>query len=187
MARSRMASRADGVFLDYYDVAYDSCNISKETESALGYKRIFLANRDIKVTGDAHGGSEIVGSIFLDSGRKDIFAMLKMDPRAIVFMDMRINKKAMEQMNEKGIALCMPVSAITSSYGLSRSRTLYMMGKMFTHAKSIKLDVAFVTLARSTAHLCSYMQLVELARMLGADEDYARESISGINRSLVLK
>ncbi len=173
--------------LDYYDIAYDTCNISKSFETALGYKRIFLASKDIKIIEGNSKGSDISGSIFIDSGRSNAISILNMSPSAIAFLDSRINKKTLEQMRERGIVLCIPVSILTNSYGLQRSRNLYMMSKLFSYAKGIKLDVSFATLAKSNAHLCSYMQLVELAKLIGADEEYARKSISVTNRNLVIK
>lgn len=100
---------------------------------------------------------------------------------------MRINKKAMEQMNEREIALCIPMNAIMSSYGLQRSRALYMTSKLLRHAMDIKLDVSFATFARTRLQLCSYMQLIELAKLLGADEGFARKSLSETNRSMVIE
>ncbi len=93
----------------------------------------------------------------------------------------------MEKMKESDIALCLPTSFITCSYGLQRSRTIYLMSKLFAHAKSIKLDVSFATLAMNNMHLCSYIQLMELAKLLGADEEYAKRSMSETNRMLVEK
>ncbi len=128
----------------------------------------------------------VEGSITLNaSDDKDILAVIKANPSAIVFKDLHINKKAMEKMKESDIALCLPTSSITCSYGLQRSRTIYLMSKLFAHAKSIKLDVSFATLAMNNMHLCSYLQLIELAKLLGSDDEYARRSIGEINGSLV--
>lgn len=114
-----------------------------------------------------------------------MLAVIKANPSAIVFKDLHINKKVMERMKESDIALCLPTSFITCSYGLQRSRNIYLMSGLFAHAKSIKLDVSFATLAMNNMHLCSYIQLVELAKLLGSDEEYARKSLSEINKGLV--
>ena len=62
-----------------------------------------------------------------------------------------------------------------------------MMGKLLDYSLGIKLEVCFATFAKSNLNLCSYMQLIELAKLLGADEDYARKSISSVTKSLVEK
>ncbi len=174
------------MFLDYYDLAYGSCNISADIEESLGYKRIFLSGKEIKIIETTQKRGEAENSIVIaESSDKDILAAIKMNPSAIVFGDMRINKRALGQMLENDIVLCIPTSTVTSFYGLQRSRSLYLMSKLFAYAKSIKLDVSFATLAKNNLNLCSYMQLIEIAKLLGASDEYARHSISEVNKSLV--
>jgi hypothetical protein len=176
-----------GVFLDYYDVAYNTCKIDANLEKRLGLKKILLSDSDLKVM-DANSKGNIEGSIFMASGEQNnLLDILNRKPNAVAFTDLIINKKALEQMEDKGITLFMPLSIITMSYGLQRSRKIYMMKKLFTHANKIKLNASFATLAKSNIELCSYMQIVELAKLVGADEDYARKSLSEINKSLVVK
>ncbi len=186
--RRKTTTASEVLILDYYDIAYETCGITKDLEADLGYKRIFIAGKDVSVVdGNHYKNNEIEGSIFINTEKSNILAVLNMSPCAVVLSDSRIDKKAMEQMKEKRIALCIPFSAIISSYGLQRSRGLYMTSKLLDHAKSIKLDVAFVTLSKTKSNLCSYMQLLELAKLIGADEDHARQSLSTTNRSLVMK
>jgi RNase P/RNase MRP subunit p30 len=109
-----------------------------------------------------------------------------MSPSAIVFPDSRINKKALEQMKEREIALCIQLSNLTMSYGLQRSRNLYMASKLFDYAKGMEIDVCFASFARTNVQLCSYIQIIELARLLGADEEYAKKSLS-MNGSLAIE
>jgi len=174
--------------LDYYDIAYETCDINKSLETRLGYDRIFLSTKDVKILdGTRYKINEVEDSIFINTREENLIGVLNASPKAVVFADMRINKKALEQMKERKVSLCLPISNLTSSYGLQRSRSLYMMGKLFDHAKSIKLEVSFATLAKSNTNLCSYMQLIEVAKLLGADEEYARKSLSKTNKSLVMK
>lgn len=177
-----------GVFLDYYDIAYETCDIDGALERRLGYNKIFIANKDIKIVdGNSYSGKSVEDSIFISSPKANILAVLKMSPKAVVFPDSRIDRKVMKSVAERGVMLCMPLSNIMTSYGLKRSRSLYMMSKLFDYARSKKIEVSFVTLARSNNHLCSYMQLAELAKLIGADDAYARRSIGETNRSLVVE
>ncbi len=111
--------------------------------------------------------------------------MIRDSPWAIIFRDMKINKKAVEQMREYDVALCIPMGQITSLYGLQRSRALYLTRKLVIHARKMKVDVSTVTLARDMTHMCSCIQLLEMAKLVGLKEEYARESIGRINRSIV--
>jgi hypothetical protein len=174
--------------VDYYDIAYETCEISKALENSLGYKRIFFAQKDIKVLDGGHyKHDEVENSIFINTNLDNLIGILNMSPSAIIFSDLRINKKAIEQMEERKIPLCLPLSILTSSYGLQRSKNLYFMSKLFAHARKMDVDVSFVTLSKNNTNLCSYMQLIELAKLIGADEDYARKSVSEINKSLVIE
>ena len=47
------------------------------------------------------------------------------------------------------------------------------------------IKVAFVSLAGSEEMLCSPVQLIELVKLLGVKEDYARSSLSETNGVLV--
>lgn len=171
--------------LDYYDIAYDSCSVDSALEKRLGYKKIFIANKDIKVIEDTKGNVE--DNIIVNSNRLNALAVLSQSPNAVILSDLRIDKKLMEQMLEKEIAICLPMYMITGNSGMNRSKTLYMMSKLLDYAMSLELDVSFITLAKSSSNLCSYMQLIELAKLLGADEQYARKSVSEINSSLVIE
>lgn len=138
----------------------------------------------MKVLDGTYRNNEVENSIVFNNGRTNLFSILSLSPKAVVFPDSRINKKAMEQMNDRGILLCLPMSMLTGSSGINRSKTMYMMSKLLDHALSIKLEVSFVTLARSSSNLCSYLQLIELAKLIGANEEYARKSISETNKTL---
>lgn len=154
----------------------------------MGYKRIFVAGKEVRIIdGNGRKNREVRNCIFVNAKESNLFSILGMSPKAVAFFDSRINKKAIEQIKDRGITLCLPLSFITESSELQRSRRLYMMGRLFGHARKMGVDVSFVTLARSNEHLCSYIQLIELAKLIGAEESYARDSISRVNRSLVIE
>jgi RNase P/RNase MRP subunit p30 len=144
-------------------------------------------NKEIKTAEGVYKSEQVEESMFINSDKIDILAVLNSNPKAVVFPDLKINKKALQKMQEKGIILCIPTSAITSTSGLTRSKMLYLAAKLLKYAKSIKLEVSFATLAKTNLHLCSYMQMIEIAKLIGADEEYARNSISEINKSMVLQ
>jgi len=171
--------------MEYYDVAYETCGTDSKLEKRLGYERIFSSKEAKVVDGNSYKGSEVEDSLFISSPRANIMAALKASPKAVVFPDSRIDRKVIKVVAEREVALCIPIGDLTSSYGLQRSRSLYMTSKLFDYARSKKIDVSFVTLARDRTQLCSYIQLIEMAKLLGASEEYARESISKINKSMV--
>ncbi|MGD0729118.1 MAG: hypothetical protein ABR981_03515 [Candidatus Micrarchaeaceae archaeon] len=141
----------------------------------------------MKITNAKSRREEIEDSIFINGIGTDFFQMLSANPKAIVFSDLRINKKAIEQMRDKEIILCIQTSNISNSADLQRSKILYMTSKLFDYARSMKLDISFASFARREHELCSYMQMLELAKLIGANEEYARRSISEVNKSLMIK
>ena len=172
--------------MDYYDVAFDACRIDGGMERSLGFKRIFAVNRDLRLTDvDDPKAKGSVEGVIIGANKRKLLAFARGGVRAAIVSDSRIDKKLMEQMADSGIVLCMPMSAITASAGLERTKTIYMMSSLFAHARKSGIHVSFVTLAGSSLYLASSAQLIELATLVGADEQYARYSISEINRQLV--
>jgi hypothetical protein len=183
---SRKRSSSSGVTVDYYDIVMDSCSVDEKLAQRLGFKRIFRTGGDVKLTNlDDPKNRGASSDIIMGSEKGRLLACAKGDVSAVIVSDSRIDKKLMAQMSENGIALCMPLSAITSGYGLARSKTIYMMGNLFAYARKSKIDVAFVTLANSKTQMASTMQLIELAMLVGADEACARDSISRVNKGLM--
>jgi RNase P/RNase MRP subunit p30 len=172
--------------MEYYDLVSGSCGTDEGMAHRLGFKKIFKAGTDIRLTNlDEPKSRGADSGIIMSSDKARLLACAKGDVRAVIISDSRIDKKLIAQMSENDIALCIPVSAITSGYGLARSKTTYMMGNLFTYAKKSKIDIAFVTLAGSRMQMASAMQLIELAMLVGADEAYARDSISRVNKGLM--
>ena len=125
--------------------------------------------------------------MYLSYGNADLSTIAKMHPRAIVPMDFRIDAKALSQMAEHEIPVCMPVSALVSSYGIQRSKKLYLAGKTIRYAVKAGVRATVASLAESNNFLCSYMQMIEIAKLIGLREEAARKGLSSINRLLVQK
>lgn len=76
------------------------------------------------------------------------------------------------------------VYPLMSTNGIKRSKRIYFAGRMFSLGEKKGIDVAFITVARSDLYLCSALQLIGLAGMIGADEAQARDSIATVNKRL---
>ncbi len=168
--------------MDFYDIVYPFSMPDGFPES-LGYRRIFAIGKDVKASDGLKG---LENGIFIAKENSNVMAAIGLRPRAIVFEDMRINKKALEMMEDRGIALCIPLSSITSLYGLRRSRALYMTAKLLRHSAKIGIDVSIASFARSREYMCSPIQIIAIAKALGIDEEYARRCISETNRKVAM-
>ena len=107
--------------------------------------------------------------------------------RGIAITDSFIDRKLLDMIKENGCILILPMSIVTASYGIERSRNIYRMGRLLLNAQSREIPVSFVSMAKTMQHMNSYMQLIELAKLVGADERYATHSISLTNGKLVGK
>ena len=163
----------------------DSCVIDGQLAQRLGFKRIFTAGKEMKLTNiDDPKVKGVSGGIIAGADKAKLLNCARGDVKAIIVTDSRIDKKLIEHMANNDLVLCIPLSSITSSYGLGRQRTIYLTKKLFTYARKSKIEVSFITLARSPMYQTSSAQLIALAMLLGADEQYARRSISAVTKGL---
>ncbi|MCW6160530.1 MAG: hypothetical protein LVQ95_05605 [Candidatus Micrarchaeales archaeon] len=172
--------------MNFYDIAADSCTFDSAFEKRLGFKRIFVVNRDIAAVGRGDENKQITErSIAFGKAEEQLLALVKNGASAVAITDSYIDRKLMESIRENKCVLCLPMSIITASYGVERARNVYRMRKLFADARKRGIDVCFASMAKTPAYLNSYMQLIELAKLVGAEERYARYSMSEITKSLV--
>jgi hypothetical protein len=171
--------------LPYYDIVFESCTIDKQLEDKLGFGKIGVIPRDIGFAElDKHALGNERKVIATGPAGKLISAVNSGVP-AVCIANADVEKDLIAAMSDNGTVLCVPLSEMMGLYGLKRSRLFFKMGKLFTYARKHDVEVSFVTLARSRSMMCSNMQVLELAKLVGATEDYARKSINEVNKGLV--
>lgn len=159
--------------LEFYDIAHMGV-VENKINEALGFKRIIEIGNDINA---AYSPSDAIeGSIFIGSGEALRYAA-KRHPKAICITDYRIDRSLIATMRDKDIVLCIGFNDMMQSIGLRRQAMLYMSSRLFTYAKRNGVNIVFASFARKKNMLLSYIQLIELAKLIGASEEYARESI----------
>ncbi len=173
--------------MHYYDLVFETCDISEHLERKLGFEKIIVANHGIDVvdldTRNFDGKKNIVG---IGKNPNRLSSAVKSGISAVSLAEPTIDKGLIAAMEDNGCILCIGLSDIMSYYGMKRTRLIYKMNKLFEYSRK-KVGVSFVTLAKSNSMMCSYMQMIELAKMIGADESYARKSISEINEKLLVE
>jgi hypothetical protein len=166
--------------LDFYDLAYAEA-INGVSSQMLGFKKILSVDRDINASRDPAKSS---GCIYIGSG-EGIERASKAGAKAVAPEDYRLEPKAAAHMLDKGTILCISTYPIMSTSGIKRSKRIHFAGNMLDLCDKKGIDVAFVTIARSSLYLCSAMQLIALAELIGADESQARDSIGRVNMRLL--
>lgn len=158
--------------LRYYDILYDSCKPDRPFQERLGFESVFFVRK---------------GSRFPVCASSDASVLLKAlqgNAVAIAITDFTIDRKLMVKVKESGALLCIPFSEIVSRTGFQRTRLIYKATAMLKYAYNKRIDVSFASLAESELYMNSRMQLVELARMLGATEEQARQGVSSSNKRI---
>jgi hypothetical protein len=168
--------------LEYYDIVSETCGFDSALAKRLGFAEIFTINKDVAAIGTGHKQPKVPGrGIAFGRDTQQLISLVKGGAGAVSITGSFIDEKLMEAIASNDSILCMPMSAITASTGIERSKNIFRMRRLFRKASKMKIRVAFVSMAKTPRHMNSYMQLIELAKLLGADERYARYSISKIN------
>lgn len=170
----------------YYDIVFDSCNVDEELSARLGFARVGIIPKDIGFAELGKRGAGGEKKVIASGPVGSLISAANSGVAAIYINDAKIDKKLIAAMEDNETVLCISLSGIMELYGLKRSHLLFKACKLFSYAKKEGVDTAFVTLAKSRSGMCSYMQMIELAKLVGASEDYARHSVSEINKRLVV-
>ncbi len=169
--------------MEFYDIVSETCAFEPQFAERLGFKRIFILGKEIIAAGSKGIGNREVPAIAFGRGEQ-LFQLMKHGARAVSVTDSYIDRRLLASMRERDCILCMAMSTITASYGVERSRNIYKMSKLFKEARKLGIEVAFASMAKDRNYMNSYIQLVELAKLVGADEQYARQSLNKITKSI---
>lgn len=170
--------------MEFYDIVLDSCRFESGFEKRLGFKRIFIGDKDVKLTNMEIAKSADSGIVY-GVNKERLASVAKGNVRGVCILDNKTDRKLMGQLSKEGITLCINLSAITGAFGLERPKRIYLTRKLVDYARKSRVEVAFLSLAPYTHYMLSAMQILELARLLGADEGYARKSMSEVGRRLI--
>ena len=173
--------------MPYYDIVFESCEIDDNLAARLGFGKILTIPKDVELIELGKRGIGNDKNVIASGPVGSLVSAANAGAAAVLVGDAEIDKRLIAAMADNDTVLCMPLSDIMGLYGLKRSRLMFKMNRLFTYARKQGVDVSFATLARSNSTMCSYMQIIELARLLGVPEGYARKSISEVNRRFVVK
>lgn len=174
--------------MHFYDIVLSSCDAGANLASKLGFDRLGRVGSGIGIV-DAntqHVPDSTEGrAIAFGSDEGKLSSLVRKGIAAVHVDGFRIDRKLMEEIAANGCILCIDTKSITNSYGIRRAKALYRASRLFRLAKKKKIRVSFATLAASKEEMLSKIQLIEIAKLIGADEQYARYSMSEINGYLV--
>ena len=165
--------------MEFNDIVYSSCDADRGFVERLGFKRALVLGKDIQIRDlDKSKDTNASGLIVIGSNKQRLEGAAKSGALAIEITDYRIDRKLMHTIKERGVRLLVSFAALKRLEGNSRQRALYMMSKLLRTAMKMKIEVRFASMAESRLQMFSSMQLIELAKLIGADEGAARAGIS---------
>ncbi|MGC8649281.1 MAG: hypothetical protein ACP5UN_03650 [Candidatus Micrarchaeia archaeon] len=167
--------------MDFYDIVYDF-DFDDKLIRKLNFKKVFILGKDITFSNSRSDSRKDIG---ISSDIKTLEYFIQNRFNAVLIDDYTINKKIIAEIKEKNIILCFSLSSIMNVYGFERSKIIYKMSKLFDYAKSKRINLCFASFAQKPSHLASVMQLIELAKLIGADERYLRYCLSETLKNLV--
>ncbi|HVC58059.1 MAG TPA: hypothetical protein VND15_01120 [Candidatus Acidoferrales bacterium] len=165
--------------MDFNDVIYSSCDADAGFAHRLGFKHMFVLGKDIELRDvDRDKNTNASGCIVIGSNKQRLEAAVKSGALAIGITDHRIDRKLMQTMKEREVALLVSFAGIKELGGSSRQRALYLMAKLVQKATKMDIEVCFASMARSRLQMFSTMQLIEMAKLLGVEEADAKAGLS---------
>jgi len=174
--------------MDYYDLVSETCEFDDSLRERLGFRKIGILGMDIMPAGANKSNlSDFSNDLAFGKEKGLLISLVQKGVKGVAITDSYIDKKLLEVIADAGCILVLPMGIITASYGIERTRNIYRMSRLFEHARKMKIPVSFVSMAKTPQHMNSYMQLLELAKLLGADDKYARESMTKTNKRLVTR
>ncbi|MEM0149394.1 MAG: hypothetical protein QXW10_00660, partial [Candidatus Micrarchaeaceae archaeon] len=160
----------------YYDMVMESCSSADSMAKLLGYNKIMVAGRDFKLA-DAGKDVDVKGMVAISDSPKELIKAAKRLASAVIPFNLQPDRLLVSALRDNDVTLLIPFSIIVSARGLAMSRNLHYASKLLAYARKKKVNVGFITLARSTLYMESYMQLIGLAKLIGASEEEARLGI----------
>lgn len=177
--------RQRGDTVPYYDIVMGQAASDSKFAGRLGFRRVFDAVADIGVLMQGEG-AKVPNKPFIAIGHDAgwLTNMMKNGAVALVVERNDADRKLLAAMRDHDTVLLVPFGQLTGLFGIRRTRTMYFMQAMVRTAMKMKVRVGFASLAASRLQMCSYMQLIELAKLVGAPEKLAREALEKVNKEL---
>ncbi len=104
---------------------------------------------------------------------------------AVISTDYSIDKNLFNLLLKNNIIFIIKIPNTDQRFNLSRN--LYKISNLFTYLVKHKILTTFITLSQSNAYLCSYIQLIEFVKFIGATEQYAKFCLSNLNKIAIQK
>lgn len=145
--------------------------VSESLGTRLGYKKIFLAGKDIEI-GEDLAPSKSKKLIRSDNPEIIVKGLRQNDVLGMLPKNISISKKALDAIKDNEKLLVIPLSEATAG-----GQALVKMRRLIRSVLIAKAPFALVSLAGDKEHLMSSLQMIEVAGFLGVDPARAKEAM----------
>ncbi len=170
--------------MDLYDIVAPGCNFRIEDGALLGFRKIFVGGKDFSAADlDSKGKRNEDAAMFIGSNERELAAHAKYG-KFILPARIVVSAQLLARIKDNEAVLCMPMERITLTYGLVRTKNIYLMKKTFRMAKRLGAKISFASMASSPSSMNSAGQLIELGKLISGNEEYVRRSLGIVNKSI---
>jgi hypothetical protein len=150
-----------------------------------GYRKIFLLGKDVELVSDVKRLDE-EGSFIVKSGNNETLskAVRSNNVIGVIVDDSKVSGKFIEELRTHEKLLFVPVAPLICPARESRLRSLFWAKGILRTALMGKAGVSLVTLAAEKECLLSSAQMLEIAKLLGANDKVAGEMLSALGGPL---
>ncbi len=160
--------------MKYFDIA--GYKVDPSLAKRLGYAKIF-PNDEISL--ETKPINRKTQYILYSSDPSQVHRALK-DPLCLglALHDNTLVKKSIEQLNDNEKCLFLITSKLIGSESGSSLRSFGRARQLLASARRSGAKVALVTMANDAADLLSPLQMLGIAKLLGADDEYAKKMLN---------
>jgi hypothetical protein len=170
--------------LKYYDIAGPSCVVEKVLAERLGFKHIFVLGKETASQDTETGKGKTGVSLAYGKNNQLLLSHSKGGTRAVAPLDFHTDRRLLEALRSNETTLCVPLFPILSTYGIERSRRIYMARALVDNALSRRIETTIISMAPKPEYLCSSQQLLELGRMLDLPEETVKRGLMETNEEV---
>lgn len=157
--------------MKYYDVVLEGCDFDEGFAKRLGFERVLRLGAGAK-------------GLFIGKEKAALTRAVQ-HGSAIAITDFSLDREVMAKAKDNDAILCVPFAPIARARGLEQARLMHRASELIKYAYRKRIEVSFASLADSRLLMDSRMQLVEMARMIGATEEQARRGVGEANRRII--
>ena len=163
--------------MQFFDLVAFPVNSADRVAERLGYKRMFVAGKDVELLEDAGAASASKKIIRSDDFETINRSLRQNSVLGIIPKSALPSGKALEAIKESEKLLFIRLCGATCADGAARPQELAKTRRLIRSALMGKVPFALVSLAESRECLMSSLQVLEVAQFLGVDAARAKEAL----------